>query len=274
LISAGHDVVAFARAELDITRPEQIKARIDPLRPAVMINCAAYNGVDAAESDRASAFALNADGPALLAAAAGAIDAMFVHFSSDFVFDGMADRSYVETHPTNPLGAYGSSKLAGEAAASRAPRHYIVRVESLFGGTGNGHRATIDYIADSLLADVPVRAAVDRTVTPSYVPDVVLAIRILLGSDLPYGIYHCVNSGTTSWYDLALEVARQLAIDGHIEPIRASELTTRAPRPRFCALSNQKLVSAGIAMPTWQSAVHRHLVGRKATAGARARVEA
>jgi len=274
LISAGHDVVALTRAELDITRPEQIKARIDPLQPAVIVNCAAYNGVDAAEGDRGAAFALNADGPALLAAAASAIDAVFVHFSSDFVFDGMADRPYVETHPTNPLGAYGSSKLAGEAAAGGAPRHYVVRVESLFGGGANGHRATIDLIADSLLAGAAVRVAVDRTVTPSYVPDVACAIRALINSGIPYGIYHCVNSGSTSWYELAREVAQQLDIRGRIQPIRASELMTHAPRPRFCALSNRKLVSAGIPMPTWQSAVHRHLVGCQAAAGARLGVEA
>jgi dTDP-4-dehydrorhamnose reductase len=274
LSAAGHAVFAFTRAELDITCAEQIETRLNPLQPTVIINCAAYNAVDAAETDRATAFAVNAHGPALLAAAAGAMDALFVHFSSDFVFDGTADRPYIETHPPNPLSAYGSSKLAGEVAASRAPRHYIVRVESLFGGAGNGHRATIDFITDAFLADVTVRVAMDRTVTPSYVPDVACATRTHIGSTIPYGIYHCVNRGSTTWYELAQEVARQLDIGGHIEPIRASELIAQAPRPKFCALSNQKLASAGITMPTWQSAVQRHLVGRKAEARIRQRVEA
>ena len=143
--------MTLERGELDITSAEQVTAVIDRLRPEVIINCAAYNAVDAAETNRAAAFALNAHGPALLAASADTAGAVFVHFSSDFVFDGEAGEVYTEAHPTNPLNVYGASKLAGEAAARFASRHYILRVSSLFGGVGrNGHRATVDYIADGL----------------------------------------------------------------------------------------------------------------------------
>ena len=214
LASTDHDLVALDRAELDITRAEQVSAVIDHLRPDAIINCAAYNAVDAAEADRAAAFALNAHGPELLAAAADACGALFVHFSSDFVFDGEADQPYRETHPTNPLSIYGSSKLAGEAAVRQASRHYILRVSSLFGGVGlNGHRATVDYIADRLLSGAAVRACVDRTVTPSYVPDVARATLAILTGDVPYGTYHCVNGTLTTWYDLAQEIARQLGVN-------------------------------------------------------------
>ena len=152
LVSAGYDVVTFERGELDITRAEQVTAVIDRLRPEIIINCAAYNAVDAAEANRAAAFALNAHGPALLAAASEAAGAVFVHFSSDFVFDGEAGEAYSEVDPTNPLNVYGASKLAGEAAARCASRHYILRVSSLFGGAGrNGHRATAGLPIGTLL---------------------------------------------------------------------------------------------------------------------------
>ncbi len=269
LVSAGHEVVALDHGKLDITRKEQVDARIDRLRPEVIVNCAAFNGVDAAETHRASAFALNARGPALLAAAGEAAGALFVHFSSDFVFDGEAGEPYTEGHPTNPLNVYGTSKLAGEMAAGRASRHYILRVSSLFGGLGvNGHRSTVDFIADSLMAGTAVRAAVDRTVTPSYAPDVARAMVAMLAVQVPYGTYHCANPNATTWYKLAQEVARQLGINSRIEPVRAADLTTIAPRPTACALANQKLASCGIPMPAWQSALRRHLAPRQASLGA------
>lgn len=209
VVSAGHDLIAFGRAELDITRVEQVTGVVHDLRPDVVINCAGYNAVDAAERDRAAAFAANARGPELLAMAADAAGAVFVHFSSDFVFDGEATRAYSETDPANPLSVYGASKLTGEVAATRAPRHYVLRITSLFGGVAiHGHRATVDYIADSLSSGVSVRAAVDRTVTPSYVPDVATTVVAMINGDVPYGTYHCVNGPSTTWYELAVEVAR------------------------------------------------------------------
>jgi len=269
LIATGHDVVALGQDELDITRAAQVVAVTNRVRPQAIINCAAYNAVDAAESDRAAAFALNAHGPSLLAAAADVHEALFVHFSSDFVFDGETRHQYTELDPTNPLSVYGASKLAGETAAGRASRHYVLRVSSLFGGVGmNGHRATVDHITDSLVGGIAVRAAVDRTVTPSYVPDVTRAMLAMLARGVPYGTYHCVNSTSTTWYDLGREIARQLRVDADIQPIRAADLNTIAPRPTRCALSNQKLASVGIVMPTWQSAIRAHLAVRHASVGA------
>jgi len=266
LISAGHEVVALERAEMDICRADQITAVLDRVRPDVVINCAAYNAVDGAETNRAAAFAANGRGPALLAAAADATGALFVHFSSDFVFDGEANTAYTEVQPTNPLNVYGRSKLAGEIAARRRRRHYVVRVSSLFGGVGvNGQRATVDYIVDSLLAGTTVRAAVDRTVTPSYAPDVARAIAAMLRDHVPFGTYHCASTTPTTWYELAQEVARQLGTETRIEPVIAADLSAIAPRPRACALAGDKLASHGILMPTWETAIRRHLAVRQAS---------
>lgn len=115
------------------------------LRPDVILNCSAYNAVDAAEHNPTAAYAVNALGPSHLAPAAEDIGAILVHFSTDFVFDGTALEPYSESASPNPLSAYGASKLAGELEARRASRHFILRLESLFGGTpANTHRSTID----------------------------------------------------------------------------------------------------------------------------------
>ena len=264
-MSAGHNVIALDRGELDICSPRQVVAVTDHVRPQAIINCASYNAVDAAETDQRTAFAVNSDGPALLAAAADSIGAVLVHFSTDYVFDGEAWQAYTETEQTNPVNVYGASKMTGEVAAQRVSRHYVLRVSSLFGGKGlNGHRATVDYIADTLLAGAAVQAAVDRIVTPSYAPDVAMAVVALLGNSAPYGTYHCVSSTSTSWYELAEEISRRIGLAACIEPVRAADLKTVARRPRFCALSNQKLASVGITMPSWQSAISRHVTSQRA----------
>jgi dTDP-4-dehydrorhamnose reductase len=259
--SREYTVAAMHRADLDLTSRDSVEETLGEFGPDVIVNCSAYNAVDAAQTDMASAFALNATGPAFLADVAHRTGAMLVHYSSDFVFDGTACEPYTEDSPTNPLSVYGASKLAGEHEARKTPRHYVLRVESLFGGSGiNGHRATVDHIADRILRGDQVRAAVDRTVSPTYVPDAVNATAELVERELEYGVYHCVNGGHTTWYELAQEIAGQLgAPEADIVAMHADDLPVVAPRPRFCALANRKLSSGGITMPTWRSAIARHI---------------
>jgi dTDP-4-dehydrorhamnose reductase len=187
------------------------------------------------------------------------------------VFDGETRQPYAEDDASNPLNVYGASKQAGENEVRREQRHYILRLESLFGGSGTkGHRTTVDHMTDKLLAGATVLALADRTVSPSYVSDVVRATTMLIERSAPYGTYHCVNSGCTTWFDLAHEVSRQLGVRGRIEPVLAANLITVARRPRFCALSNRKLFSVGVVMPAWQSAIHRHLLRYRPHAAAEA----
>jgi dTDP-4-dehydrorhamnose reductase len=263
LSRAGHRVSALTRADLDITNAGAVGQAIETLRPDVIINCSAYNAVDAAETELARAFAINARGPASLAAAADRVNAVFVHYSTDFVFDGKADSPYLEGAPTSPLSVYGASKLAGEFETRSTDRHYILRVESLFGGHEvAGQRTTIDFIADALESTGSVKAIVDRTVTPSYVPDVVRVTQRLLEEEAPFGTYHCVCSHATTWFDLAREIAQYMG-GGRIVPVEAAAFPTVAPRPRYCALSNEKLARLGLGLPSWQTVVRRHLSVRQ-----------
>ena len=264
---AGYDVVPLSHRELDITVPQRVTAAMKDLQPNVVINCSAYNAVDDAETEREIAFRVNADGPGQLADAAQRSGAAIVHYSSDFVFDGCARLPYTEDAMPNPLNVYGESKLAGERAVSCHNRHYILRVESLFGGQVVGtRRSTVDYLADCIESGTRVRAITDRTVSVSYVDDVVLVTRALLERRAPFGICHCVASGWTTWFELANEIAAFLGVKARVVPVRSQDFPTVARRPRFCALSNRKLVQLGLEPPGWRLTLARYLAERKAHA--------
>ena len=257
-LSVRHVVVPATRHDLDVTDARAVMAFVDELCPDVIVNCSAYTNVDAAESDPVAALAVNAMAVRALARAATHVDAALVHYSTDFVFDGKTDRPYTEDDAPNPRGTYAMSKLLGEWFAAETPRHYVLRVESLFGG--ERARSSIDRILDNLRAGTPVRAFVDRSVSPSYVDDVVAATHALLERDVPAGLYHCVNSGWTNWAELSRELARLIGRpDAPIEETRMADAALKAPRPLFAALSNQKLIAAGIPMPSWQDALRRYV---------------
>jgi dTDP-4-dehydrorhamnose reductase len=225
--------------------------------PDAIVNCSAYTNVDGAEDDPRAALAVNAWAPRAMARAAAEVDATLVHFSSDFVFDGETSRPYTEDDTPNPRGVYAMSKLLGEWFAAETARHYVLRVESLFGG--RRAKSSIDAIADGIQAGRPVRAFVDRVVSPSFVDDVVAVTRTLLDQRPDAGVYHCVNSGHATWVTLAREIA-QLADrpDAPIEAVRLADAKLRAPRPLFAAMANDKLRAAGIALPSWQDALSRY----------------
>jgi dTDP-4-dehydrorhamnose reductase len=258
LRAAGHDVRPYTRAALDITRGSDVRHVFEQDRPDVVLNCSAYNRVDDAELNRDLAFAINGEGPGILAREAEQLGSVFVHYSTDFVFDGETSRPYGELDQAAPASVYGQSKLAGEVSAAHASRHYVLRLESLFGRQPGG-QSTIDWLTRCLLHGREAPVFVDRVVSPSYSPDVARATRHLLECAADPGVYHCVNSGHTTWYQLAEEVARQLGVTPALKAVRTTDVVCAAPRPRFCALSNARLRATGFTMPTWPAALQRHL---------------
>ncbi|HJY35652.1 MAG TPA: dTDP-4-dehydrorhamnose reductase [Vicinamibacterales bacterium] len=255
----SHDttVVGLTRRELELTNHAAVATVVARERPAVILNCAAYNAVDQAEGAVADALAVNAFVPQSLARAARAVDATLVHYSTDFVFDGHASRPYTESDAPNPQSVYGQSKLIGEWLASDAPRAYVLRVESLFGGPAA--RSSIDRIIASLRSGEPARVFVDRVVTPSFVDDVVDATWSLLTREAEPGLYHVVNAGETTWHALGAEAARLLGTDANLVPVRVADVPMRAARPQYCALSTARLAGAGVSMPAWQDALGRYI---------------
>jgi dTDP-4-dehydrorhamnose reductase len=259
--SGAHDVVALGHADLDVTDDAAVADAIDAARPNAILNAAAFNDVDAAEDHPLDALNLNAFAVRALARAAERCGAALIHYSTDFVYDGAASQPYTEDDRPNPQSVYAASKLLGEWFAGDVDRQYVLRVESLFGRAPGGPapKGSIGTIVKRLVAGEEVRAYADRTVSPTYVGDAARATRELVERAAPAGLYHCVNSGTCTWLELAQALARQLGVEGRFVPIGMDDVPLRAKRPKYCALSNQKLAAAGIAMPSWQDALARYV---------------
>ncbi len=252
-------LTAATRSQLDVTNSADVARGFRDLRPEVVINCASFNDVDGAERRAPEALAVNGLAVASLAREAAAAGAVLVHFSTDFVFDPAADPGPLpESAPVRPRSVYAQSKLLGELYARQAPRHYVLRVASLFGGTPA--KSSLDGMAATLRAGGVVRAFADRTVTPSYVHDLAEATVGLLAGEVPAGLYHCVNSGHGTWLDVATALAQELGVDP-VEAVTAvpfRSVTLAAPRPQYAALSNAALAAHGVALPHWRDAIARY----------------
>ncbi len=261
-LSSNHEVIGFTHHQLDLADQQAVVDAVRRIRPSVIINCGAFTDVDGAERAPVAALEVNGFAVRHLARAADELEATLVHFSTDFVFDGTAASPYTEEQPPHPRSTYAVSKLLGEWFASDVSRHYIMRVESLFGGPAVLHssrRSSLDKIVDAIAEGRDVKAFVDRTVSPSYVVDIATAVRGILERTPAPGIYHTVNSGYCTWYDLAREVERLLGRKASIVGVPAASVNLAAERPIYSALSNAKLAAAGIPMRTWQEALSHYL---------------
>ena len=258
------EVVAYSHEELDIADARAVHERVAVDTPDVIVNCAAFNHVDRAEDEPERALTVNAFGVRVLGRVAAGVRATLVHYSSDFVFDGNTDRPYREEDAPNPRSVYAQSKLLGEWFALEAPRAFVLRVESLFGGSNA--KSSVDRIVDAIRNGHEARVFKDRFVSPSYVVDVATATRAIVEHGQP-GLYHCVGTGFGTWYDVGQEIARVLGAseNARLVPIPAENVQLRAARPQFAALSNGKLLQI-MEMPTWQDALRRYLSTRRGTA--------
>jgi len=259
---SDHEVIPAARSTIDITDAGAVARSVSSIRPDVVINCAAYNDVDGAESHAAAALAVNAFGVLSLARAARDAGAALVHYSTDFVFDGETSRPYTEDDAPSPRSVYAASKLLGEWFAAEVPRHYVLRVESLFGGPGvrtGARRGSLGTIVDRIRGGEVVPVFIDRTVSPSFTTDVATATHAILARQLPSGTYHCVNAGSGTWRDVAEAAARLMGASLRIRELTLESVAARAARPRYCAMSPARLATYGIAMPSWQDALARYL---------------
>lgn len=230
---ADAQVIAHARSSLDITDAAAVSGAVRAARPDVIINCAAFNDVDGAESAPLAALAVNAFAPRNLARAARDAGATFVHYGTDFVFDGKTTEPRDETAQPSPQSTYAASKLLGEWFALDAPRAYVLRVESLFGAVSNwtGRTGTMDSIVAGLENGREVRVFTDRIVSPSYVPDIAAATRHLILHETPPGLYHCVNAGQATWYEVAQTAAELLRVAPRLVPVSVNDVQLKARRP-------------------------------------------
>ncbi|KAE8764558.1 dTDP-4-dehydrorhamnose reductase [Georgenia thermotolerans] len=241
---AGQEVRAVGSAEVDVTDPAAVDDAV--AGSDVVVNCAAYTAVDAAESDEGQAFAVNAVGPQLLARACGAAAARLVHVSTDYVFDGAADRPYEEDAPLRPRSAYGRTKAAGEwAVRAGLADHLVVRTAWLYGEHGSCFPRTMARLA----ADRDeLRVVDDQVGQPTWTADVADLIVRLVAASAPSGTYHATSSGSTSWHGFTRSVMAALGKDPDmVRPTTSAEFSRPAPRPAYSVLGHGALLAAGVA---------------------------
>ncbi|MEG4490144.1 dTDP-4-dehydrorhamnose reductase [Microcoleus sp. D3_18_C4] len=266
LLSLG-EVIALDRTRLDLSQPESIRQAMAEIQPDLVINSGAYTAVDKAESEPELAYAVNAIAPGIFAEECEKQGASLIHFSTDYVFDGSHGSAYLETDSTNPLGTYGKSKLAGEAAILKSGnRHIIIRTAWVYGNGGKSN-----FVKTMLRLGKEreeIRVVADQIGSPTWTGDLGAAtsqIIPLLGPET-FGTYQYTNSGVCSWYDFAIaifEEAAQLGLPLKVQrviPITTAEYPTPAKRPAFSVLSTVKISALlGTYPPHWRQGLRKML---------------
>ncbi|TVQ19768.1 MAG: dTDP-4-dehydrorhamnose reductase [Leptolyngbya sp. DLM2.Bin15] len=269
ILSTLSDLTALGRSHLDLSQPDQIRQVMQAIRPDVVVNAAAYTGVDTAERELDRAIAINGTAPTILAEEAQKLGSAIIHVSTDYVFDGSKNTPYLEDDPTGPKGAYGQSKLAGElGVGNNCDRHLIVRTAWVYGAGGKGN-----FVKTMLRLGAEreeLRVVMDQVGCPTWTGDLAQAIAQLIpylcAPDPTTGILHYTNSGAISWYDFAVAIIEEAAALGfpltlkRVVPITTADYPTPAQRPAYSVLSGQKAANIlGHPAPHWRGSLRKLL---------------
>ena len=257
------ELIVKAHADFDISDAGQVRELVNAERPELIINAAAYTAVDRAEADEQTARAVNAEGPAYLASAAGECGARLIHISTDFVFDGASSEPYATDATVAPLNVYGRTKSTGEAAVIGALTDYaIVRTSWLYAAWGANFVQTMLRL---MRERGTVRVVSDQIGSPTSVNSMAKALWSLSSSKLA-GIFHWADAGVASWYDFAAAIAEEGAVrkllpkDVQVISIATEEYPTPARRPRFSVLDTRSTVAAiGLTPAHWRTELRRVL---------------
>ena len=246
-------VAALTKSDLDITDSRCVTTLVAEARPDVIVNCAAYTKVDQAESEESAATAINGSAVEFLAQAANEAGALLVQISTDFVFDGSKRAPYEIDDPTNPLSAYGRSKLMGETAARHAAKHLIVRTSWLFGVHGWNF---VEAIRKQVrLGTKPLRVVNDQRGRPTYTPHLAEAVIRMVANDAR-GIVHYADADECTWYDFACAIAPE----AEIVPVSTDEFPRPAPRPAYSVLSTERYERlTGVTPASWREGLREYL---------------
>lgn len=259
--AADHDVVALARADLDIADADAVRAALRDARPDAVINCAAYTNVDRAETEEALATRINGAGAGNLASGAAEVGAHLVHVSSDYVFAGDATSPYLEDAPTGPLGAYGRSKLAGElAVAAASGAHAIVRTSWVFGPHGRNFVDTMLRLGGER---DELTVVDDQVGCPTYTGHLAPALVRIAERRAP-GILHVAGTGSCTWWELARAAFERAGLRPTVHRGTTTGYGAPAPRPAYSVLGSTRADAP--VLPTWRDGLAAHLLAREVVA--------
>lgn len=243
--AAGHEILAWDKTDVDLTAPDALE-KIRAAQPKLIINAVAYNAVDDIETPSGWAIAekINGELPGQLAKVAQDIGATFIHFSSDYIFDGENDAGYTEDAEPSPVNAYGRSKLMGETAVrSVGGNFYLIRLSRLFGkpaSSAGGKRSFVDIMMELGRTKEPINLVDEEVGAPTYAPDLAREVFALVAERAPFGIYHMTNSGACTWFEFGQEIFTLIDSKIVASPVPASAFTRPAKRPHTSELLNTK----------------------------------
>ena len=287
LLADSGELLALGRQELDLSRPENIRRAIRNFRPHLIVNAAAYTAVDQAESDEAMARAINADAPTVMAEEAKKFGATLVHYSTDYVFDGLKRSPYTEDDPPNPINVYGKTKLAGEQGIESVGGVYLVfRTAWVYGTRGKNFLLTILRLATER---EELRIVADQIGAPTWSREIALATNKIITEEWKRcqgaslfsncsGIYHMTAAGQSNWWEFTKAIVEDAQHAPHgsawltaatsnrplvckrVSPIATKEYPTPARRPAFSILSNSRLTRTfGVQLSDWRPALRSAL---------------
>ncbi|MGB9067323.1 MAG: dTDP-4-dehydrorhamnose reductase [Candidatus Acidiferrales bacterium] len=287
LLADSSDLLALARQDLDLCDSENIRRTIRDFRPHLIINAAAYTGVDQAESDESAARAINAEAPVVIAEEAKQIGAGLIHYSTDYVFDGSKASPYSEDDPANPINVYGKTKLAGERGIQNVDGSYLIfRTAWVYGTRGKNFMLTILRLATTR---EELRVVADQIGAPTWSREIARATTTIItqewqscGGAFPFskcrGIYHMTAGGQSNWWEFASNIVEQAQHAAHdnawltaatggrplvvkrISPVATTEYPTPARRPAYSILSNSRLTNVfGVQLSDWRPALRTAL---------------
>jgi len=255
-----YEVVGWDREEADITSLD-IKGKIIDLAPQLIINATGYNAVDKCEVDpleKEVAYKINTEAPKFLAEVSKEIDAVFINYSSDYVFQGDKINGYAENDTPDPISVYGRTKYDGEKnVQSVGGKYYIIRPSRIFGkpGISNQSKKSFVDVMVGKIKESEIKVVDEERGSPTYAPDLADFTRQLVEQNLPYGIYHGANSGSCTWFEWAKEIFNILESGPKIMAVSGSEFPRPAKRPMYSELINTKTK----LQRSWQEALKEYL---------------
>jgi dTDP-4-dehydrorhamnose reductase len=256
----GHEVTGLTHQNIETTDYNSCLT-LKQYAPDVIINTAAFHKTDQCEEEPMKTFSVNALGARNTATISKEIGATTVFISTDYVFDGFKNEPYTEDDTPNPINTYGISKLAGELYTKQNPKHYIIRVASLFGVAGASGKGGnfVETMITKAKKNEPVSVVDDMWMSPTYTKDAASTIKKIAESSLPYGTYHATNLGYCSWFRFAEEIFKITGLNPNLKPTKTQDTQTKARRPQFSALKSIRLSKHSVQIRNWKEALHDYL---------------
>ncbi|MCZ2809429.1 MAG: dTDP-4-dehydrorhamnose reductase [Candidatus Bathyarchaeota archaeon] len=260
LLQNEHEVIGFTHQDIEVTDSDSCLVLKKP-HPDVIINTAAFHKTDQCEEEPIKTFSVNALGARNVATISKEIGATTIFISTDYVFDGSKNEPYTEDDVSNPINTYGISKLAGELYTKQNPKHFIIRVASLFGVAGASGKGGnfVETMITKAKKNEPITVVDDMWMSPTYTKDAATTIKKIMESKVPFGTYHATNRGYCTWFQFAEEIFKITRLTPIIKTTKTHRLKMKARRPKFSALRSIKLPKYGIHMSEWKQALQDYL---------------